>query len=163
MAPSTTLKPFASNQTLERSLSYVGGTLLTILATAEETGGQFALVRAYGRKGAGPPPHTHRYEDETFYVLEGEGTYYVGGEQIKAVPGTSIFLPRGIEHWFTIDSDEAKVLNLITPGGFEGYFTEMSEPAQALTLPPPPSGPPDIAKLIAVSAKYGVAVKAPPR
>lgn len=163
MTRSTILTPFASTRSAERSLWYLGDALLTILATAEETGGALGLVLASGRRGAGPPPHTHRNEDETFYFLKGEGTFYVGDEAIKAVPGTCIFLPRGIEHWFTIDSDEATALNLITPGGFEGYFKEMSAPAQSLTLPPPPSGPPDIAKLVAVSARYGVTVRAPQR
>jgi quercetin dioxygenase-like cupin family protein len=137
MASSTTAVPFASTQSMERALWYGDNALLTILASAEETGGQFSLVLAHGRQGSGPPPHTHANEDETFYVLEGEGTYYVGGATIKAVAGTCIFLPRGIAHWFTIDSDEAKVLNLITPGGFEDFFRELSVPAPALTLPPP--------------------------
>ncbi len=157
----TTVDAFTSKLSPERSVWYLGNTLVTILATAEKTGGQFGLVLAHGRKGAGPPPHTHQHENETFYILEGEGTYHVGDATIKAVPGMCFFLPRGIAHWFTIDSDEAKVLNLITPGGFEGYFKELSEPAPSLTLPPPASGPPDIAKLIAVSAKFGVTVTAP--
>jgi quercetin dioxygenase-like cupin family protein len=156
MTRSTILTPFASDRCMKRSLWYLGDTLLTILATAEETGGALGLVLASGRKGAGPPPHTHRNEDETFYLLKGEGTFYVGGEAIKAVPGTCVFLPRGIEHWFTIDSDEATVLNLITPGGFESFFKELSVPAQSLTLPPPPSDPPDMARLTATQKKYGI-------
>jgi quercetin dioxygenase-like cupin family protein len=162
MTTATTLPPFAATRTKERSLWYMGNTLLTILATAEETNGAFGLVLATGRKGSGPPPHTHANEEETFYILEGEGTYHVGNKTINARAGTCIFLPRGIEHSFTIDSDTATVLNLITPGGFERFFTELSVPAPSLTLPPPPSAPPDIAKLVAVSAKYGVRVT-PPR
>jgi len=58
--------------------------------------------------------------------------------------------------------DEARALNLFSPAGFEGYFREMGEPAQALTLPPPPSGPPDAAKMSAIGAKYGGKVVGPP-
>jgi mannose-6-phosphate isomerase-like protein (cupin superfamily) len=38
----------------------------------------------------------HAREDEIFYVLEGEVTFMRGVEQIKAGPGTSVILPRGI-------------------------------------------------------------------
>src|SRR5215469_8357115 len=89
-------------QSLDRSVWY-SGHLMTFLATAEDTQGQFALIEAVARRGDVPPPHIHHREDETFYVLEGEMTFSVGGQTIKATPGTIVSLPRDVAHSFVID------------------------------------------------------------
>ena len=91
---------------------------------------------AVTRKGNGPPPHIHHREDETFYVVEGEVTVSVGDRTITATPGTMVFLPRGIPHTFAIESDQARMLVIVTPAGLEGWFKEFSVPAAAMTLPP---------------------------
>ncbi len=69
--PTTSTAFGRRGQSLEHSVWY-NGSLMTFLATGEETQGQFALIEAVGRKGNAPPPHIHRREDEIFYVLEGE-------------------------------------------------------------------------------------------
>jgi len=79
-------------RSLDRSVWY-SGHLMTFLATAEDTQGKFALIEAVARKGNVPPPHIHHREEETFYVLEGEMTFSVGGQTIKATPGTMVCLP----------------------------------------------------------------------
>lgn len=48
----------------------LGGDVVTIKLTGQETGGAFALLETVTPPGAGPPPHVHHREDETFYVLE---------------------------------------------------------------------------------------------
>ena len=108
-------------QSLEQSVWY-SGWLLTFLATGQDTQGQFALLELAGRKGNVPPPHIHHRESETFYVLEGEVTFSVGGRTIKATAGTMAFVPRGTLHWFTIDSDKVRLLVLNAPAGLDGYF-----------------------------------------
>ncbi len=82
-------------QSLDCAVWY-SGWLMTFLATAEDTQGKFALIEAVGRKGNVPPPHIHHREEETFYVLEGEMTFSVGGQTIKATPGTMVCLPRRV-------------------------------------------------------------------
>jgi quercetin dioxygenase-like cupin family protein len=127
---------FASGpRSLDRSVWY-NGWLLTFLATGEETQGQFALIEAVGRRGNVPPPHIHRKEDEITYVLEGEIVFSVADRTIKGTPGTMIFLPRDERHSFTIESEEVRMLILVTPAGLEGWFKEFSVPAPAMTLPP---------------------------
>ena len=71
---------------MDRSVWY-SGHLMTFLATAEDTQGQFALIEAVARKGNIPPPHIHHREEETFYVPEGEMTVSVGDRTIKATLG----------------------------------------------------------------------------
>jgi len=142
-------------QALEQSVWY-SGWLLTFLATGEETRGQFALQEQVGRKGNVPPPHIHHREDETFYVLEGEMTFSIGDQTIKAKPGTMVFAPRDIVHSFTIDSEQVRILVMNNPAGLEDFFKECSVPAQSLTLPPPAEvtyG--EIQKMLSLAPKYG--------
>src|SRR5215210_8752305 len=140
------------------------GNLFDILANCGETGGRFALIETLSRKGTEPPRHIHRNEDEAWYVLEGEISFYVGDETHRATPGSFVFAPRGVSHSFVFETDVIRKLVLHAPGGCEEHFRDprFSEPAQALTLPPPPEGPPDVAALVADMKRYGVEVVGPP-
>ena len=144
-------------KSLDRSVWY-SGWLMTFLATAEETRGQFALIEAVARKGNVPPPHIHHREEETFYVLEGEMTVSVGDRTIKATPGTMVCLPRDVAHSFAIESEQLRMLILLTPAGLEGWFKEFSVPAPAMTLPPPAAEVPysEIQRMLEVSPRYGL-------
>ncbi len=143
-------------QSLDRSVWY-SGWLMTFLATAEETQGKFALIEAVGRKGNVPPPHMHHREEESFYVLEGEMTVSVGDRTIKATPGTLVVVPRDTVHSFVIESEQLRVLTLLTPAGMEGWFKEFSVPAAAMTLPPPAEIPySEIQKMLAAAPKFGI-------
>jgi quercetin dioxygenase-like cupin family protein len=51
------------------------------------------------------PIHSHDHEHEVFDVLEGSGTMLVDGKAIRTQPGTSIFVPAGVEHGFENDTD----------------------------------------------------------
>ena len=143
-------------KSLDRSVWY-NGSLLTFLATAEETRGQFALIEATTRKGNVPPRHTHHREEETFYVLEGEMTVSVGDRTTKATPGTMVCLPRDVAHSFTIESEQLRMLILLTPAGLEGWFNEFSVPAPTMTLPPAAEVPySEIQRMLEVSPRYGL-------
>jgi mannose-6-phosphate isomerase-like protein (cupin superfamily) len=43
----------------------------------------------------GPPPHIHTREDETFYVLEGNPSFWVQDHWIDAGPGDFVNIPIG--------------------------------------------------------------------
>ncbi len=150
-------------QSLDRSVWY-NGWLMTFLATAEDTQGKFALIDAVARKGNVPPPHIHHREEETFYVLEGEMTFSVGGQTIKATPGITVCLPRDVAHSFVIDSEQIRVLILLTPAGFEGWFKEFSVPAPAMTLPPSAEASySEIQKMLAAAPRFGTEFVLPNR
>ena len=143
-------------QSLGHSAWY-NGALVTFLATSEDTHGQFALIEVAGRRGNVPPPHIHRREDEIFYVLEGEVVFAVSDRTIKATPGTMIFLPRDVRHSFTIESEQYRMLLLVTPAGFEGFFREFSVPAPAMRLPPesePAYG--EVERMLEAAPRYGL-------
>jgi quercetin dioxygenase-like cupin family protein len=141
------------------------GVLATIKATAEKTDGRYALVEILAPDGYGSVLHVHHQEDEGFYILEGEMTFYVGEQTINAHPCSFLFGPKDIPHAFTVDSGPARLLFVFTPAGLEAGIREMGEPARSLTVPPQPEEPPDEAemeRLAAIGARYGAEILGPP-
>src|SRR5687767_3761616 len=137
----------------------------TIKATKEQTGVRSSLVEILAPDGYGSVLHVHHQEDEGFYILEGDMTFYVGDQTIKAHPGSYLFGPRDVPHAFTVDSGPARLLFIFSPAGLEGLIREMGEPARTLSIPPQPEEPPDEAemeRLMAIAARYGGEMLGPP-
>ena len=127
--------------TIETSVHYMAHTF-SFLSTGRETGDTFSLMHCYFRKGFTAPPHYHKLEDESFYLLEGEIDFYISDKKVKASAGEFVVLPRNIPHHFELVTETAKALMLITPAGFEIFFREFGQPAQTLDLPPIPTANP---------------------
>lgn len=156
MKPRESIALSRGRQSLDHSVWY-NGSLMTFLATGEDTHGQFALIEAVARRGNVPPPHIHHREDEIFYVLEGEIVISVGDRTIKGTPGTMVFLPRDVSHSFTIESEQSRMLILLTPAGLERWFKEFSVPALAMTLPPaeePAYG--ELQRMLEAAPRFGI-------
>jgi len=111
------------------------GILWVVLATGDQTGGNYSLMWQLCPKDSGPSPHYHD-QDEQFYVLDGQITYVAGDQTLVATTGAFVLIPRGTVHSFRVDSETATVLNSYTPAGFEQAIIALGEPAAARTLPP---------------------------
>jgi quercetin dioxygenase-like cupin family protein len=109
--------------------------LWVVLATGEQTGGEYSLMWQLCPKGSGPGPHYHD-QDEQFFIEDGEITYLANGEELRARAGSFVLIPRGTIHSFRVDSETATFLNSYTPAGFERTITELAEPALAREIPP---------------------------
>lgn len=120
---------------------YHGG-YFKVLLSPDQTNGAMAMIDITLPKGVEPPLHVHLNEDETFYLLEGDMSFRVGDNEIKAKPGDAVFGPRGVPHDFKIDDDQARFITVITPGDLLGYFMEFSTPTIGEPVVIPPSGPP---------------------
>jgi quercetin dioxygenase-like cupin family protein len=150
-------QPFAVN--LADAPAYWSlGELLTLLATAEQTGGAFSLMHERLPRGAEPPPHVHRREDEAFFVLDGALAVRIGDHEFAASAGSFVYCPRDVPHLLTVQSDEVRMLTLCTPGGVEKLFVELGEPAPDRTLPPGDGAEPDVARIVTLAAHYGAEV-----
>jgi quercetin dioxygenase-like cupin family protein len=138
--------------------SYWGpGDLYTFLVTGEETGGAYFVMEALVSPGGGPPPHIHRREDETFYVLEGTCTFRLDEERIIAGPGDFINVPRGMVHCFRNEGTEAaRLIVTFTPGGMENFFRDTLEPAYDTTAPVPDNVADVAARYVAAARRYGL-------
>jgi quercetin dioxygenase-like cupin family protein len=133
------------------------GELLTLYATAEQTGGAFSLVEERLPRGAEPPAHVHRREDEAFFLLDGELTVRVGDATFAARAGSFVFCPRDVPHVLSVESEEVRMLTLCTPGGVEQLFVELGEPAPSRTLPNGDGGQ-DVRRIVTLAAHYGAEV-----
>lgn len=91
---------------------------ITLKASCPELG----VVEVQMHPGDEPPLHVHKNEDEWFYMLDGDMTFHVGGENYSGRAGAFVSFPRGIPHTFTVESPSARFLVLNTPGGFERMF-----------------------------------------
>ncbi len=123
-------------------------------ATRTATGGSLTVLRSRiaSRRGEKAPLHVHSQEDESFYVLEGTITVRCGEETFEAVPGSFVFLPRGIAHMVTSASSEAMVLIISTPGGFDEFIRELHQ-----------AGPASDEVRDQIGAKYGITFVRPSR
>ena len=138
----------------------VDGALTAVKATGEQTGGRLAVIEDLAPRGEGTPLHAHREDDESFYVLEGELTFWLGdGPPVRAVPGSFVHVPGGVAHAFRVDSETARYLMVTTPRHGD-FYRAISDPAPERVLPP--AAPMDIAKVGAACAAYGVEILGPP-
>jgi quercetin dioxygenase-like cupin family protein len=135
--------------------------LVHIHVDSETSGGALALLDERGRRGDMPPLHVHRRDDETFYVLEGELTLFVGSEQIVLGAGQSALAPRDVPHAYRVESDEARWLVITTPAGFDSFVRAVSEPAPADELPPAGRHV-EPARLGQAAAEVGIEILGPP-
>ena len=79
--------------------------------------------------GGGPPPHIHRNEDETFYVVEGQIDFLLGDETVTGGPGDFVNVPRGTVHRFRNSGTSAAMMILTFSPDIEHFFAETLERA----------------------------------
>jgi quercetin dioxygenase-like cupin family protein len=92
--------------------------------------------------------HVHRVQEETFYVLEGECDWQVGGERVRAGKGTYLFVPPGVPHNIANSSEKpARVLMTVSPPGHEHYFEALADIVAS-------GGAADPAKIADLRARY---------
>jgi mannose-6-phosphate isomerase-like protein (cupin superfamily) len=103
----------------------------------------------------GPPPHLHRTQDETHYVLEGQFEFVLEDRKVNADAGSVVYVPRTTVHAFTnIGTQKGKLLFIETPAGaVERWLEEAGEPVRDPSSPP--EGPPDMDKLQASAQRTG--------
>ena len=137
--------------------------------SGEQTEGRLLQLRLTDSRGAAPPLHIHHGADETWYVIDGRLSVFVGDERIEAGPGDFIFGPMGVPHAFLVTSQRAETLITFSPAGtqgpsgygVEGFFREAAVPAIAGQAPPEPTeaDPEELARLM---MRYGIEMVGPP-
>lgn len=112
------------------------GALTTVKATGEQTAGAYALIEDHAPQGAGTPLHRHAHDDEAFYVLDGEVTFFLGDSTpMRAEAGAFVHIPGGVAHAFQVESPTARYLIVTTPR-HASFYRAIAEPAQARCIPP---------------------------
>ena len=133
----------------------VPGHKITHKVDGADTGGAYSLLEVE-LTGDGPPRHTHKNEDEAFYVLEGEVKFLLGETTSVAKAGSFVLIPRGTVHTFCrVDKKNAKLLAIFSPPGFEKFFDDAVDLDVTDTEA-------YVAKAEALAEKYNMEIVGPP-
>lgn len=144
----------------EGDATWFAGALMVLKATGEQTDGRFALLDQRAPGDYAVPRHIHEREDEAWYILEGEATFYCGDETFSAGPGAWVFAPKGIPHAFRVGRAGARLLTMTWPADFADFVRAAGEPAPALALPEP--APLEVERLTELGRQYGIQIVGPP-
>ncbi len=87
-----------------------------------------ALGTQQVKVGSGIPIHRHFHMDESFYVLEGSGTFILDDVRHSFEKGGTIFIPRNSWHGFENPDHELLFLWIVTPAGLDGFFRDTCNP-----------------------------------
>lgn len=134
---------------------HVWGDLYSFKTTAAESDGAHALLEMTVNPGSGTPPHIHHAEDEMFYVLEGELSFWCGDEKFTKKAGSFVAVPKGTVHrWANESNGPAKSLVFLVPGGFDEFLMAIGTPVEdgAVSSSPPTKEQVDYA--ISIAGNY---------
>jgi quercetin dioxygenase-like cupin family protein len=132
------------------------------LATVHVNEPTLSIVELSGAPGDTPPLHLHADEDETFYVLDGEVTLHIAGQDpVVLGAGKAAFAPRGVPHVYIVTSESpARWLGTSTGHQFASFVEALSTPAANPTLPS--NVEIDPGHVAAVAARHGIELLGPP-
>ncbi len=141
-----------------RSSLWVMGEMVTCKVSSDQTSGAYSLFEITTQPGGGPPPHVQHWEDESFYVLEGDYEFLDGGRTIRVGVGSLIYVPKGTLHAYkNVGEGVGRMLVSQTPGGaHERFFEEVGE-----AVSPVFEDRTDVASIAAIAAKYGIEIPVP--
>jgi mannose-6-phosphate isomerase-like protein (cupin superfamily) len=135
---------------------------ITVKAGPDQTGNAFSQFEVDDPLGSGPPLHVHHTEDETFYILEGQVTMFVGDERIDLEAGDYCFGPRGVPHAYLVRSERARMLVTISPSGSEQIFVSLGVPVATSAEPPTETVMPPMPEMARLFAEHGAEILGPP-
>jgi mannose-6-phosphate isomerase-like protein (cupin superfamily) len=103
---------------------------LSVKVAPSETSGALFIVEHTHLLPGGPALHLHLYQDEWFYVMEGEVVFQLGEQRLHLHAGESVLGPRLVPHTFSsVAPTPARVLLAFCPAGkMEQYFRDIQDP-----------------------------------
>ena len=114
---------------IEPDIKAITANILDTKVSSKDTDGQLTIFEQTGLtpKG-GPPLHIHPFQDEMFYVIEGQYLYQVGEDKYEMKAGDTIFLPRNVPHTFVQLTEKGRLIVTFQPSGkMEEFFKKTSE------------------------------------
>ena len=102
------------------------GSEMTFKALATTAAGRFSLMeRELPAGGRMPPAHRHLGCDEAYYVLAGEVTFLLEGEERVGAPGWWVLVPGGAAHTFGNRSAVVARLLVLHAPPLDSYFADL--------------------------------------
>ena len=140
------------------------GDIYTFLATGAETDGDYFVMEGLVPPDAGPPPHIHHDQAETFYVVEGQLEITLGDKVYEATAGDFVHVSKGTPHaFFNRSQKSAKmILTFVPAGDIERFFEEAFAKATDRLAAPPPITDEFIKHLLETAERYDIEFLPPP-
>lgn len=139
------------------------GNILTFRARYRDTKENFTVIEVLTAPNAGPPPHTQT-DQEAFLILEGLYEIMVDGVVKHCGPGEFVHVAPGQMHSFrNLATTTSKLLLINFPGDLhEDFFVAIGDPLPPGTTAFPEMLPPDVPKIVATAARFGIDIPLPP-
>ena len=135
---------------------HVGSEEFSVKISSRDTNRAFAVLAGLVAPNGGPPLHRHLYQDEWFYIVDGQFLFESDGKNIYAGTGDTVLLPHGSSHTLqNVGSTPGRTVVTVVPGGIDLFFEELS-------VALPPGVEPDPAKLGGLFQKHGLELLGPP-
>jgi quercetin dioxygenase-like cupin family protein len=145
--------------TADREPFWFLGGQARILIPGSATGGSLSLMEFSDPIGHAPPYHVHENEEELWFVLEGEVSFFIGDDRHDLVPGQVAHGPRGVPHSYLVRSQQARLAVVFSPALIEEWFTANGTAvAEAGELPPPF----DLGAVVGSAEAFRLRVTGPP-
>lgn len=132
-------KPFA----LKPGEGWIYDAGVDFIVKARESGPARFAVLEYSTDEDEWPGHTHKTEDEAFFVLAGSLIFRCGHQEFDVDEGGFVFLPCGVQHGYKIrDGGKARLLVITAPvaageepKGWNGFIGEMEASMTPVAMP----------------------------
>ena len=140
------------------------GDIYTFLATTAETDGAYFVLEGIVPPDAGPPPHIHHNQVETFYIVEGQLEIMLGDEVYEAKAGAFVHVSIGRPHRFINRSQTpAKIIATFVPAGdIEEFFRESFKETTDRNAPPESLTDAFIQRLLEAADRHDIEILPPP-
>lgn len=103
------------------------GRVVSPLITSDMGAQNILLSSGVYESGRSLPPHKHDQEEEALYVISGHGEIKIGDLVESLRPGSAVYIPPGIKHYLTVNSDEPmRLIFIFSPPAYPGSYPEDS-------------------------------------
>ena len=127
---------------------HVLGTEVRFLCEAQSTNNAWSLMEVTVPRDAGPPPHTHAW-DEAYFITAGEVRFSVGEQSFAASAGDFVYTLGGMPHGFRgVSEQPARVLIFDAPAHAGNFFKRVSREVKDL--------PRDLPKVLDIGEATGI-------
>jgi quercetin dioxygenase-like cupin family protein len=127
---------------------HVLGTQVRFLCEGHSTGDAWSLMEVTLPQDAGPPPHTHAW-DEAYFVTEGEVEFCLGERRLTASAGDFVYTPGGTAHGFRgMSQTPARVLIFDAPAHAGAFFRRVDREVKEM--------PRDLPKVLDIGTDTGI-------
>lgn len=109
----------------------INGNHVMCKAVSEDKLGAYSLFELTVPPQAGPPTQIHYWEEEAYYILEGELLIQEGDRTYTVTAGSFVDFPKNTSHTFkNVGTVPVRLLAIITPAWYGKFFEEWASQQQ---------------------------------